>query len=418
MFVLSIPHFAAGADPFLQLFEEAILCVTDDRAKGAPRGADEKTLRLKGRVYVRHIKEVLNTSGGYGDYSITIKMNDEGLDSFVIVFKDPNSLNVWKSQIELLVERNQHGSPTAPPPAPSSGMGRSHTMSSSRSGESILSDGSDASSRKSMQSAHFSNYTRTTSSSAPPFSPTIREEASIELRRFNSVSPRALSGFFPSKSTVTPPLSSISREFIPLDLMLSLSIGPTTLQLNILRNTLDFLINNVGARTRISLVTYCAGDDGEGDLRRTPFIAVGTTEGKARLEGIVSRLGERVSGEGGMIVHQEQNVNVVSAVNLALDVILQRKAKSSLTGIVLMNDGKDGAHKQQMDLVMMRAEVAKYVDSFSLAWLVLMIDLQSTDARYRIRIESRARIALATLEPHWRIVHIRTGVLRARWSIP
>ena len=341
------------------MFEEAILCVTDDRAKGAPRGADEKTLRLKGRVYVRHIKEILDTSSGqFGDYSVTIKMNDEGLDSFVIVFKDSTSLNVWKSQIELLVERNRKGSPTAPPPAPSSGMGRSHTLSSSKSTDSIISDGSDASSRKSMHSAHFSNYTRTTSSSAPPFSPTIREEASIELRRFNSTSPRILSGFYPHKSTIAPPLP-IAREFVPLDLMLILSIGPTTLQLNILKNTLEFLINNVGARTRISLVTYCAGDDGEGDLRRTPFIAIGTTEGKARLEGIVNRLGERGVVEGGMIVHPEESVNVVSAVNLALDVILQRKAKSALTGIVLLNDGKDGAHKQQMDLVMMRAEVAK-----------------------------------------------------------
>jgi len=60
-----------------------------------------------------------------------------------------------------------------------------------------------------------------------------------------------------------------------------------------------------------------------------------------------------------MIDHQEERVNVVTACNLALDIVLQRKTKSALTGMILLNDGRDGAQKQQMDLVMARAEAAK-----------------------------------------------------------
>lgn len=41
------------------------------------------------------------------------------------------------------------------------------------------------------------------------------------------------------------------------------------------------------------------------------------------------------------------------------------QAKSALTGMIIVNDGRDGAQKQQMDLVMARAEAAKYVLTFA-----------------------------------------------------
>lgn len=42
------------------------------------------------------------------------------------------------------------------------------------------------------------------------------------------------------------------------------------------------------------------------------------------------------------------------------DVPFPPQAKSALTGMVLINEGRDGAGKQQMDLIMARAEAAGY----------------------------------------------------------
>lgn len=57
--------------------------------------------------------------------------------------------------------------------------------------------------------------------------------------------------------------------------------------------------------------------------------------------------------------HQEERVSVVTACNLALDIVLQRKTKAALSGIIVVNDGRGDANKQQMDLLLARAEAAK-----------------------------------------------------------
>jgi hypothetical protein len=116
--------------------------------------------------------------------------------------------------------------------------------------------------------------------------------------------------------------------------MLILSVpasGPTSLKIGILRNSLEFLVAYVGPRTRISLVTYTSGEGIRGVLRKTPFLAVGKAEGKSRLEKAISEIGAEAGGgeSTAMIDHQEERVNVVTACNLALDLVLQRKVSLS-----------------------------------------------------------------------------------------
>lgn len=140
--------------------------------------------------------------------------------------------------------------------------------------------------------------------------------------------------------------------------MLILSISSSSaLKLGIIRSTIDFIVQTVGPRTRISVVTFVTGDGHRGVLRKTPFIAVGRPESRRRLDLLIDNLGSEYAV--GMTEHNEESVNVVTAVNLALDIVLQRKTKSAVSGMLLMNDGKDGAHKQQMDLAMTRVEAAK-----------------------------------------------------------
>jgi len=47
--------------------------------------------------------------------SLTIEMQDERLDSFILVFKDRSALDGWKSQIQGLVASYQNQPPSSPP---------------------------------------------------------------------------------------------------------------------------------------------------------------------------------------------------------------------------------------------------------------------------------------------------------------
>jgi len=71
---------------YIYLFAEALLCVSDDAKKGIGRMMDGlhsspsgDKLRLKGRVYIRHISRVEDTSHSAtpdsdGEYTLTITM--------------------------------------------------------------------------------------------------------------------------------------------------------------------------------------------------------------------------------------------------------------------------------------------------------------------------------------------------------
>lgn len=71
------------------LFEEALLCVVDDRKRSgtssAQAGDEEPKLRLKGRVFVKHMKQVEDTSSVSGGLSLTIHM----VGLFIPAFKKP-----------------------------------------------------------------------------------------------------------------------------------------------------------------------------------------------------------------------------------------------------------------------------------------------------------------------------------------
>lgn len=376
MCVPSLPFFAFPA--FLtfhfppQLFEEAILCVTDDKRKGLGRfvdsvsGPSNDKLHLKGRVYLRHVSKVIDTSVG-DDLSLTISMSDDAVAEFVMKFKERTSLSVWRTEIERLLQAHSPVGSFATGQTGPAGRIKSDTSS----GETHLT------------TSGFSGYTRTTSSSLPSGA-VIHEEdemtdtfaafAVANARDYPMSSQASSVGSF-----VPPPprlqlanVLSTPRSFTPLDLMLILSVptaGPAALKTGIIKNALEFIVGHVGPRTRLSIITFSAGEGTRGVLRKTPFIAVGKADGRKRLEQVVEELGCDTEDLTSMVEHKEERVNVVTACNLALDIVLQRKAKSALTGMILLNDGRDGAQKQQMDLVMARAEAAAYVFFFSSPFL-------------------------------------------------
>ncbi|SCV68743.1 BQ2448_864 [Microbotryum intermedium] len=376
--LISVRKDANTRDFLVYLFAEAILFVNEEHRRGLAHkivdglSGQGDRLRLKGRVYVRHIDSVIDTSNAT-KYSLTVVMSDDALEEFVLTFGDRMTLEGWQKSLTALINRHklptspEYHLPSAPPPAPSSGA-RSRAMVNSSSNESNSSTGGSAESwGTGYRSSSSSGFTRS-GGTAPSTAGScmIPEEGSASPRQRS----RAQSSDYPSNISVAALSLAGPREFASLDLMLILSVpssGPNHLKIGILRNTLDFIIQNVGPRTRIAIVTFSTGDGARGLLRKTPFLAVGKQEGRERLNSVVAELGKGRGECEALVEHQDDRVNVVTACNVALDIMLQRKAKSALTGMLLMNDGKDGAQKQQMDLVMARAE-ATAVPIHTIGW--------------------------------------------------
>lgn len=381
-------------DFVVYLFEEAILCVSDEKRKSsivgrsvdtiAPSTATDK-LRLKGRVYLRHVRAIADTSTE-DELSLTILMTDDAVAQFVMIFPERSKLEAWKAQIESLLPSRPEARPRVEsmyPQTPAS------AYSPPRSRREVTSDLS-ASDRS--ESTASTAQTRTNRSSVSPASSTIPEEPSYEEDFGAFISQQTAESSSPPPvglgfaSHLHPSMES-RRDFPSTDLMVVISVPPASagmLKIEIIKNALQCLVANAGPLTRIALVAYTTGEGPKGMLRKTPFLAVGRPEGRKRLEAAIEELAQVVKTPTALFDHKEERVSVVTACNLALDAIMQRKAsqslveadqaswltysarrcsqaKSALTGFVLVNEGRDGAGKQQMDLIMARAEAAKYV---------------------------------------------------------
>ena len=123
--LLSVRRDAIVREFFVYLFKEAIICVVEERKRslgrllssdpsgsGSGQSGNRGVLRLKGRIYIKHIKQVTDTSVS-GEMSLTIDMEDERLDSFILIFKERSSLETWKTHIQSLVAVYQQQSPHA-----------------------------------------------------------------------------------------------------------------------------------------------------------------------------------------------------------------------------------------------------------------------------------------------------------------
>ncbi|KAK6992182.1 Pleckstrin homology domain-containing protein [Favolaschia claudopus] len=386
--LLGVRRDATVREFYVYLFKEALICVAEERKRSlgrllsnasgmsdaasststAPRGV----LRLRGRIYVRHIKHVTATSSA-GEMSLTIDMEDE-LASFILIFKDRVSLEAWRSKIQGLVNSFQSHNPSAnrgeaERPLDMEEFGGSAkamrmlsggTTSTASTGESSLLNGSSARSTMSSSTSH---------GSLPP----PRGHPGYE----NKLSPlgeddESLTAYDSPTNLVTPYTSAGPSNSLtplphpPLDLILVISLPPpgaapstAALKVRVIKATLDFVLASLGSKDRLSLVTFEVGQSGK--VRRTPFLGVSKAQSRQRLEKFVDEIGVRVDDSSDEFLvrgSKDEKTDVVTAVNHGLDVVLQRKSKNPVSGMLLVSDASDSTRRAQMDLVLARAEAA------------------------------------------------------------
>ncbi|KAG9095970.1 hypothetical protein FS749_009344, partial [Ceratobasidium sp. UAMH 11750] len=382
--VLSVRRDSLVREFYVYLFKEAIICVLEEKKKSlgrllassnsssfdaaslasssSPGFANKSVLRLKGRIYIRHIKRLLDTSVA-GELSLTIDMEDERLESFILIFRDRASLEEWRATIQSLVNAQHTGSnmaihdlvefggPTGQPGPNKTARARSAaTTASSLGTESILNSGP----RSTVSSSSSGPYGYTKSPEMP--------QQQHYLGPSPHVSPHVSTG----PSNTLPPL-----PHAPMDLIAVVSLpapnahaSTAQLKLRVIRTTLDFLVASLGARDRLALVTFQAGKNGR--VRKTPFLSLGRPGSVARLSGFIestaARAGEENFNDGSdefwVKTGKDEVVDVVTAVNHGLDSVLQRKQKNPISGMVLVCDAADSSRKPQMDLLMARTEAA------------------------------------------------------------
>ncbi|KAI0026489.1 Pleckstrin homology domain-containing protein [Vararia minispora EC-137] len=399
--LLSVRRDSLVREFYVYLFKEAIICVAEEKKRSLGRfltsgaagpdaaGAGGATqpkgvLRLKGRIYIRHIRQVTDTTVA-GELSLTIDMEDERLDSFILIFKDRPSLETWRSNINALVTYVPR-----PPPEQAQfehgldmeefgGSAKAARMLSGSTGTTASSDRdsllhpSNRSTQSSYTSHHGSLAARGTGAShgAPKLAPLDEDEPPAPGPSTAAyVAPPPAPPLYAPHMSAGPSNGLTPLPHPPLDLLLILALPtaaalPATaaLKLRVIKASLDFVLAALSARDRLSVVTFEVGMSGP--VRKTPFLSVGRTQSRARLARFVDETGFRTEeGAGGFedefLVRgtKDEKTDVVTAVNHGLDVVLQRKSRNPITGMVLVSDTADSTRRAQMDLVLARAEAA------------------------------------------------------------
>ncbi|CAE7111256.1 unnamed protein product [Rhizoctonia solani] len=296
--VLSVRRDSMVRDFYVYLFKEAIICVLEEKKKtlgrllttGSGAGSfdasslasgltspgpfsSKSTLRLKGRIFIRHIKRLIDTSVA-GELSLTINMEDDGLESFILIFRDRTSLDSWRSTIQGLVNAQRAASNMQIQDLVDFGGGGGKTRA--RSAATTTSSVGPDSLLQSGQRSTLSSTTSSTGYSGFPKSP----------EPYLHVAPHVSSG----PSNALPPLAHT-----PMDLIAVISLPPASANLStaqlkhrVIRNALDFLVASLGPRDRLALVTFQVGKTGR--VRKTPFLSVGRPGSVARLSGFIQSM--------------------------------------------------------------------------------------------------------------------------------
>ncbi|XHG06468.1 hypothetical protein AWENTII_009660 [Aspergillus wentii] len=150
-----------------------------------------------------------------------------------------------------------------------------------------------------------------------------------------------------------PESLTASTIHIPLDIVVVIPVSSSMqgLKITLLRDALKFLVQNLGPRDRMGLVTF--GSSGGG----VPLVGM-TTKSWNGWNKILSSI--RPVGQKSL------RADVVEGANVAMDLLMQRKSNNPISTILLISDSST-SDPESVDFVVSRAEAAKVsIHSFGL----------------------------------------------------
>ncbi|KAH0565636.1 hypothetical protein GP486_000968 [Trichoglossum hirsutum] len=299
------------------LFSEMLICVKEKKITPPPNWDEASKKKaskctLKGSILIKkHLKQVIE-SASQDEHILTLSLSVAELPSFHLQFPNRGQLGQWR---RALLDLNASEAPAA---------------------------------------VAYPNYETTeTSETDEDDYRTLKT-----TRRVSSVN----SAYGANRSTNTAPTEYTnsagthrlpSAFHVPLDIVVVIPVSSSMqgLKITLLRDALRFLVQNLGNRDRMGLVTF--GSSGGG----VPLVGM-TTKTWSGWSNVLSSI--RPVGQKSL------RADVVEGANVAMDLLMQRKSNNPIATILLISDSStsDG---DSVDFVVSRAEAAKVtIHSFGL----------------------------------------------------
>lgn len=382
------------------LLEEALLCTLEDKRKHVSRylsvpcsnHSDDSgsklirsapsALKLKGRIYLRHIRAVANSSSA-DEAALSIKMVDETLPDFVLIVHSERQAELWKTRIEALIYNNTHFEAKIPLPLDMDLSGRTEEVCSPRSDLSTTVMQQQPVPEDEMvspsSSARMSGESARVSKILTPRSPTTARPAPIS-------SPKGALPPIPCKVDALDRFGHDGSDALPgervpklyplvgIDLIVVVSIPPmpregatpsNTIKLALLRSSLLFLLDNVGNKSRICLVAYRNGHvHHDGFVAKTRLLRPSSPSSRDTLLEFLQLLAQAhdASSMGHFVEDltqfpgMDELVDMASGINAGVDVLLQRVSKNPLSALLVVDDSTNGPKRGPMDRLCSRTE--------------------------------------------------------------
>ena len=319
------------------LFDEMLICVKEKKS-AQQQFVDDDTKRrltrctLKGSILIKkHLREV---QGVQAEPILTLNLSVAELPSFHLQFQNQDQVELWRDALHDLNNPN---------PRPRN-LNQDYE--------------NDTSGTEEEDSAKYANDTKRVSST----------RSSQGVPKSAQTAPTEYSASVRTQYHRMPP-----APHIPLDVVVVIPVSSSMqgLKITLLRDALRFLVQNLGERDRMGLVTF--GSSGGG----VPLVGmtVKTWSGWNKALNGIKPVGQK-----------SLRADVVEGANVAMDLLMQRKSANPISTILLISDSST-SDAESVGFVVQRAEAAKVtIHSFGLGMTHkpdTMIDLSNrTKASY------------------------------------
>lgn len=303
------------------LFGEMLICVKEKKLQqqqhqqqqqqtvGQQWNDSRKVVRctLKGAIMIKkHLQEVAET-GTIDENVLTLGLAVNDLPQFHLRFENRNQLKLW---YQALLDLN--ATETSPVRNPDEERG----------------DASETDEELEWQQRNRNPRVSSTASSWGPKSVTT---APTEYTSFMNKNSRVPNSFH-----------------VPVDVVVVVPISASMqgVKINLVRDALKFMVNTLGERDRMGLVTFGSGGGG------VPIVGM-TTKAWPGWGNILSSIKP--------VGQKSHRADVVEGANVAMDLLMQRKHNNPIATIMLISDAST-SDADSVDFVVSRAEAAKLDD--------------------------------------------------------
>ena len=313
------------------LFDETLICAKDKRTLRNQSSDDQALTQdsplyaLKGSIFIKKHLESIESVGGN---TLMLNLAVTELPYFFLRFPDNLQLELWRNMMSEI----QTGKP----------------MEQSTEYFTVTSRGTSTTEDEDSRASRGQSFI---SSEGP-----VRSNGTINTDYTDVMNP-------------TSP-SSLRSLHVPVDIVVVASVCSSSqgLKISLLRDALNFLVRNLGPRDRMGLVTF----DSNGGAVPVAGMSVRSWHDWNKALWSVKPVWQKAG---------QPSPDIVDGVNVAMNLLMQRKSASPVSNIILISD--TATSDKSAEQVMSRIEGAKFVALFLYFFKLEIKKKKKKNADYR-----------------------------------